>query len=66
MHQLLYHAFPVASLTPLQRDMKGTNILGQDDIFLFGWSTVDGGNAVNGEVVSFSVNLYEVPTEEVE
>lgn len=61
-----YHAFPVQSLKQYSRDMKGTNLLGQNDIFLFGWETVDGGNAVDGEVISFSVNCYEVPVVEVE
>jgi hypothetical protein len=61
-----YHAFPVQSLQQYARDMKGTNLIGQNDIFLFGWETVDGGNAVDGEVVSFSVNCYEVPVVEVE
>ncbi len=61
-----YHAFPVQSLKQYQRDMKGTNLLGQNDIFLFGWETVDGGNAVDGEIVSFSVNVYQIPVLEVE
>ncbi len=61
-----YHAFPVQSLKQYARDMKGTNLLGQNDIFLFGWETVDGGNAVDGEIVSFSVNVYEIPVVEVE
>lgn len=58
-----YHAFPVSSLQQYQRDMKGTNILGYEDIILFGWETTDGGNAVDGEIVSFSVNIYEIPEE---
>ena len=61
-----YHAFPVESLKQYPRDMKGTNLLGQNDTLLFGWETVDGGNAVNGEIVSFSVNVYEIPVVEVE
>lgn len=61
-----YHAFPIESLKQYTRDMKGTNLLGQNDTFLFGWETVDGGNAVDGEIVSFSVNAYEIPIQEVE
>lgn len=60
-----YHAFPVKTLSQHLRDMKGTNILSKNDIIGWGWSTVDGSNAVDGEIVSFSVNLYEVPTEEI-
>ena len=61
-----YHAFPVESLKQYPRDMKGTNLLGQNDMLLFGWETVDGGNAVDGEIVSFSVNVYEIPVVEGE
>jgi hypothetical protein len=63
---LPYHAFPVESLKQYGRDMKGTNLLGQNDILVFGWETVDAGNAVNGEIVSFSVNVYEIPVVEGE
>jgi hypothetical protein len=61
-----YHAFSVESLKQYPRDMKGTNLLGQNDTLVFGWETVDGGNAIDGEVVSFSVNVYELPVVEVE
>ncbi len=61
-----YHAFAGRSLTPISRDMRGTNILGKNDTIGWGWETVDGANAVDGEIVSFSVNIYEIPTEEVE
>jgi len=60
----IYHAFPVKSLTSYQRDMKGTNILDRDDVLVFGWATVDGGPAVDGEIVSFSVNCYTLPVTE--
>jgi hypothetical protein len=63
---LPYHAFPVKTLEQYGRDMKGTNLLGQNDTLLFGWETVDAGNAVNGEIVSFSVNVYEIPVVEGE
>jgi hypothetical protein len=62
----VYHAFPVQSLQQYGRDMKGTNLLGQNDMLVFGWETVDGGNAVDGEIVAFSVNVYEIPVVEVE
>jgi hypothetical protein len=61
-----YHAFPVQSLQQYGRDMKGTNLLGQNDILVFGWETVDGENAVDGEIISFSVNVYEIPVVEGE
>lgn len=61
-----YHAFPVTTLKQYTRDMRGTNILGKNDVIGWTWSTVDLGNAVDGEIVSFSVNIYEIPTEEVE
>jgi hypothetical protein len=60
-----YHAFSAQSLQSSARDMKGTNLLGQNDTFLFSWETVDGGNAVDGEIISFSVNCYEIPVVEV-
>lgn len=60
-----YHAFPAPSMTSQQRDMKGTNILGQNDTIVFGWKTADGSNAVDGEVIALSINIYEIPIEEV-
>jgi len=53
-----YHAFPVSSRTPIQRNMNGTNILGKNDVLMFGWETEGGGNATNAEIISLSINIY--------
>jgi hypothetical protein len=44
--------------------MRGTNILNNGDTILWGWATLDGGNAVDGEKIAISANLYIIPTEE--
>ena len=54
-----YHSFPAKSMTSVQRDMKGTNIVPANKAMVFGWKTAGGGNATDGEVVSFSVNLIK-------
>ena len=54
-----YLAFPAKSMTGIQRNMNGTNILPAGKAILFGWKTRDGSNAVDGEVVSFSVNIIK-------
>lgn len=51
-----YHAFAIASLQHMVRDMKGTNVIYAGDIIAWTWETVDGGNAIDGEIVSLSVN----------
>ena len=53
-----YHAFMANSLTSTKRNMNGTNILGKNDVLLFGWETEAGGNATNGEIISLSINIY--------
>ncbi len=57
-----YHSFVLQSLSGIQRDMRGTNILGLNDTIVFGWATVDGANAVDAEEIALSVNLYEFST----
>lgn len=52
-----YHAFPIKTMTSSQRNMQLTNIIPRNKTILFGWKTVAGGNATDGEIVSFSVNL---------
>ena len=52
-----YHAFPVKTMSPIQRNMNNTNILTGGKSILFGWKTRSGGNATDGDVVSFSVNI---------
>lgn len=53
-----YHSFNMKSGESKQRDMKGTNILSTNNTILFGWKTADGGNAVDGEIISLSINLF--------
>lgn len=54
-----YHSLPIGSLQSKPRDMRGTNIVTNAKTILWGWETVDGGNAVDGEIISFSVNYYK-------
>lgn len=61
-----YHAFVVQTLKSYQRNMQGTNILKNGDSILLGWETVDGANAVDGEIISISINGYRIPVTEVE
>ncbi|MEE8382220.1 MAG: hypothetical protein V3R78_10160 [Thermodesulfobacteriota bacterium] len=58
-----YHSFIISSKEKVIRDMRGTNILGNGDVILWGWATLDGGNAVDGEKIALSVNTYLIPTE---
>lgn len=59
-----FHTFPLATLERESRDMRGTNIINNGNTILWGWETVDGGNAVDGEIISISANVYIIPTEE--
>lgn len=54
-----YHAFPVKDMTAIQRNMQGTNILVKNNAILWGFKTRSGGNATDGEIVSFSVNVIK-------
>lgn len=56
-----YHAFPINSRTSSQRNMQLTNIIPKNKSILFGWKTEGGGNATDGEKVSFSVNIVKIP-----
>jgi hypothetical protein len=60
-----YHAFVMSSGIgdSTQRDMKGSNVLGPNTSMGFTWATVDGGNAVNAEIISFSINIYRAVIE---
>lgn len=54
-----YHAFPIGTMvSPTARDMKGTNIVTQDQTIAWGFKTVGGGDATDGEIISISVNFY--------
>ncbi len=53
-----YHSFGVKTMTSVQRDMKGTNIISPNTTILWGWKTVSGGNATNGEIVALSINCF--------
>ena len=52
-----YHAFPATSMTSTQRNMQNTNILPRNTSITFGWKTVGGGNATDGEIISMSINV---------
>lgn len=54
-----YHAFPINSMSGSQRNMNGTNRIPANSSVLFGWKTRGGGNATDGEIVSFSVNVIK-------
>lgn len=54
-----YHAFPIKTMTGIQRNMNETNIIPAGKSVMFGWKTVDGSNAVDGEIVSFSINVVK-------
>jgi hypothetical protein len=54
-----YHAFPVKSMTGLQRNMNSTNILSTNKSITWGFKTVSGSDAVDGQIVSFSVNVIK-------
>lgn len=54
-----YHAFPVKDMSPLQRNMNSTNRLPSGKSITWGWKTRDGSNAIDGEIVSFSVNVIK-------
>jgi len=60
-----YHAFVIQSKVSTQRNMLGTNIISNGDTICWGWATLDGGSAVNGEKIAFSVNGYRIPVEEL-
>ena len=60
-----YHAFSISSLESVTRNMRGTNILGKGDAIGWSWATVDGGNAVDAEIISFSVNMYRFRPDEI-
>lgn len=57
-----YHAFPVTSMSSQQRNMNNTNIIPAGKSVLFGYKTRGGGNATDGEIVSFSVNVVKRPS----
>jgi len=60
-----YHSFVIQSKGSTQRNMLGTNVLANGDVICWGWATLDGGNAVDGEKISLSVNGYRIPVEEL-
>ena len=53
-----YHSFVLQSMGSTMRDMRGTNVLCKNNSILFGWKTLDGTNAVDGEIISISLNFY--------
>jgi len=61
-----YHAFVVQSKQSVHRSMNGTNIISNGDTILWGWETLDGANAVDGEIISLSINGYRIPVEELD
>ena len=60
-----YHAFPIKTESSVPRNMNGTNILGRNDIILFGWETADGAIAVDGEIISLSINCVEIEATQI-
>jgi hypothetical protein len=60
-----YHAFVISNKVSTQRNMLGTIIISNGDTICWGWATLDGGVAVDGEKIAFSVNGYRIPIEEL-
>lgn len=54
-----YHAFPVQTMSQYTRDVKGSNVISPGKIIGWGWKTRGGGNAVDGEIVSLSINCFK-------
>lgn len=54
-----YYSFPVRSMISTERNMNSTNQLVVNKAIGWGWKTVSGANAVDGEIISFSVNLVK-------
>jgi len=52
-----YHAFPVKSMTGVQRNMNGTNIIPAGKSITFGFKSA--GGATDGEIISLSVNTIK-------
>ena len=48
-----YHSFVISSKEKIARDMRGTNILSNGDTILWGWATLDGGNAEEKGIAIF-------------
>jgi len=57
-----FHEFPVDSRTPIPRDMVGTNVIAPGGTWVIGYKREGGGNAVDGEKISLSVNGYSLAT----
>jgi len=60
-----YHAFVLQNKQCIQRSMNGTNVISNNDVICWGWETLDGANAVDGEIISLSINGYRIPVEEL-
>ncbi len=52
-----YHAFGIKTMESKLRDMRGTNIITAGKSILWGYKTVGGGAATDGEKVSLTVNI---------
>jgi len=55
-----FYSFALSSLENKQRNMQGTNVITPGKTWALGWK-MESGNAVDGEVVSFSINIYTRP-----
>lgn len=54
-----YHSLPVKSMTPAgERDMKGTNVIAPNTTIGWGWKTVAGDNAKDGDIIALSINCF--------
>ena len=54
-----YHSFSARSMISTERNMNFTNQLVVNKSIAWGWKTVSGANAVDGEVISFSINMIK-------
>ena len=53
-----FHEIPVSSVTPIARDMRGTNVIGPGGEWFLGFKLQDGSSAVGDQQISISVNCY--------
>ena len=51
-----YHEFGVKTMSSMERDMKGTNIIGPNKTIAWGFNSTTA--ATNAEVIGLSINLY--------
>jgi len=54
----VFHAIPLISRTPINRDLKGTNVVTPKTTIGWSFALEDGSAAVDDQIISFTVNCY--------